>query len=289
MSGSGKAANIPGRGGVSLGARFVLLAVLSLTLMVVDQRQDHLERVRSALNLAVYPIRLAVDMPFSVAGSLRESMADRRELLEKNERLALELRVARLRQQDYDAIVRENERLRRIVDAQSPADIDYRMAEILAVDLEHGQRFIINRGANDGVTVGQPLLDADGIVGQVRAVSEYSSEALLITDASHRVHVANVRTSQRMILQGTGDSRVLRVLFVTNEDDIQVGDQLETTGLGGVFPRGRPVARITSFERGQSFATVSAAPIADLDRDREVLLVMDESKAKAALDREFSP
>jgi rod shape-determining protein MreC len=282
--------------GVSLGARFVLLAVLALALMVVDQRQDHLERVRSVLNLAVYPIRLAVDMPFSAVKSLRASMADRGELLEEKERLEYELRVARIRLQDYDAIVRENERLRRIVDAQDPEDLDIRMAEILKVDLENQQRFIINRGANDGVWVGQALLDADGIVGQVRAVSEFSSEALLITDASHRVHVANVRTSQRMILQGTGDSRVLRALSVTNEDDVQVGDELETTGLGDVFPRGRPVARITEFKRGQTFATVWASPIADLDRDREVLLVMRggpssgaASAADAAASPEFSP
>lgn len=276
MSGSGQAANTPGRGGVSLGARFVLLAAVALSLMIVDHRQDHLERVRSLLSLAVYPIQVAVDMPFSAFKSLRESMADRAALSTENERLERQLRVAQVRLQNYAALERENERLRAQVRAiEGQNELDIRMAEILEVDLENRQRFLINRGSNDDVYVGQPLLDAEGVVGQVVSVSRFSSEALLITDASHRIHVANARTGWRTIAQGTGNAGSLRVLYVTNDDDVQVGDELVTTGMGRVFPRGRPVARVTAVEPqpGQPFASVVAAPVADLNRDQEVLLV----------------
>jgi len=294
MSGASKAAGIPGRGGVSLGARFVLLAVVALILMFVDHRQDHLQRVRALLSLAVYPIQVAVDLPFSTWDSLSAALADRSAIMSENEQLRSELRFARLTLQDYEALKRENERLRGLVSAvEDQSELDYRMAEIVAVDLENRQRLLINRGANDGVKIGQPLIDAEGIVGQVMAVYPFSSEALLITDTSHRIQVVNTRTGERTIAQGTGDSGTLRLLYVTNDDDIAVGDELETTGLGGVFPRGRLVARVTSVERqpGQSFASVLAAPVADLDRDQEVLLVWSRPPAGEgeAIPLELSP
>lgn len=284
MSKTGQAPGISIRDGVSLSARFVLLAAASLALMVVDQRHEHLERLRSALGLAVYPLQLAVDLPFSTWESLNESMTDRETLRIENERLQRMLQLAEVRLQDYASLERENDRLRlhvRAIDDQR--ELDIRMAEVLSLDLDNRTRFIINRGANDAVRVGQPLLDASGIVGQVSAVFPFSSEALLITDVSHRIHVVNTRTSQRTIVQGTGDNHELKVLYVTNEDDIKVGDKLETTGMGEVFPPGRPVASITRVDRqpGQPYASVFAQPIADLDRDQEVLLVMNDLRSSS--------
>ena len=139
----------------------------------------------------------------------------------------------------------------------------------------------LTESLHDGVYVGQPLLDANGVVGQVSMVFEFQAEALLITDSSHRVQVAVADTGQRTIAQGTGDSGLLRLLFVTNNDDIEVGDELVTSGLGGVFPRGRPVARVVEVTRqpGLPFADVLAEPVADLDRDQEVLLVWPDRVA----------
>lgn len=282
MNKRGQAPGISFRDGVPLSARFVLLAALSLSLMFVDQRHDHLERVRSALGLAVYPLQLAVDFPFSAWESLTESMQDRETLRIENRRLQRTLELAEIKLQETLALERENDRLRQLVRAvESLPELDLMNAEVLSLDLDNRTRFIINRGASDLVRKGQPLLDADGVVGQVREVFPFSSEALLITDVEHRLHVVNTRTSQRTIVQGTGDNNELKVLYVTNEDDIEVGDRLETTGMGEVFPPGRPVASITSVIRqpGQPFASVFAQPIADLDRDQEVLLVMNNLRS----------
>lgn len=276
MSKPRQARDIPGRGQISLGARFVVLALVALALMIVDHRQDHLRRVHELLSLAVYPIHVVVDMPFSTFNALRESMTDRRTLAAENDRLALELMMSRVRLQEFESLVRENERLRELLNAMDPAeDPDIGIAEILKVDLVNRQRFVINRGRADGVYVGQPLLDARGIVGQIRAVSRLTSEAMLITDANHAVPVAVQRTGLRTIAEGTGDSGLLRLPYLPISADVVPGDLLVTSGLGGVFPRGRPVAEVVDVIKppGQSFAMVTARPVSALDRDQEVLLV----------------
>lgn len=276
MSGTGKTSGISMRGGVSLGARFVLLAAVALVLMIVDHREDHLRRVRELLSLAVYPINVVVDMPFSAWDAITESMTDRRTLRRENERLKDELLLLRYRLQRLQALESENASLRELLDTYGEErDHDVRIAEILSVDLENRQRFIINRGLADNVYVGQPLLDADGVVGQIRSVSRVTSEAMLITDADHAVHVTIGRNGLRTIAEGTGDTGALRLPYVTNSDDIREGDELFTSGLGGVFPRGRPVGVVTQVRRqpGQPFAEVIAEPVAALDRDQEVLLV----------------
>ena len=150
------------------------------------------------------------------------------------------------------------------------------VAEILAVDLDpYRQRFSINRGLGDGVYVGQALLDANGVVGQIVGVEAFTSEAVLISDADHAVPVSVNRNGLRTIAVGTGDSGRLSLPYLTNSADIGPGDLLVSSGLGGVFPSGYPVGRVLEVHRrpGQSFAEVIAEPAAELDRDREVLLV----------------
>jgi rod shape-determining protein MreC len=282
-------AAILGRRGVPLSVRFVALAAIAVGLMLADHRQNHLDRVRDVLNAAVYPALVLVDFPFSTWESLSDSMATRRALIEENERLELELRVARVRSQNLESLEEDYSRLRRMIDALESAqeqdqeqaqELRIRMADILQVDLDNRQHFLINRGTNDGVYECQPLLDAEGVVGQVIETSARTAKAILITDASHGIQVENTRTQQRTIAQGTGDSRDLRLLFVTNDEDFAAGDLLVTTGYGGIFPPGRPVATVTHVDPqpGKDWASVRAAPVADLDRIQEVLLVWDERR-----------
>jgi rod shape-determining protein MreC len=148
--------------------------------------------------------------------------------------------------------------------------------------MENRQRFLINRGIADGVFVGQPLLDANGIVGQIVAVSQLSAEAMLITDVEHAVPVTVERSRVRTIAEGTGDSGLLLLPYLPNTSDIQPGDLLVTSGLGGVFPSGRPVAEVTEVQLRpeQSFARVVARPLAALDRDQEVLLIWPNEQAR---------
>ena len=149
---------------------------------------------------------------------------------------------------------------------------------VLSVDLDpYRQRFDLNRGLVDGVYVGQALIDATGVVGQVVRVGPLTSEAVLITDADHAVPVAVNRNQLRTIAVGTGDTRRLRLPYLTNNSDIVVGDLLMSSGLGGVFPAGYPVGRVLEVRvrPDQAFADVIAEPVSALDRDREVLLLWD--------------
>jgi rod shape-determining protein MreC len=174
------------------------------------------------------------------------------------------------------ALEMENARLRELLDSTERVGTRALIAEILAVDLDpYRQRFDLNRGLVDGVYVGQALLDAGGVVGQVVRVGPLTSEAVLITDADHAVPVSVNRNGVRTIAVGTGDSGRLRLPYLTNSADIEVGDLLVSSGLGGVFPAGYPVGRVTEIRArpDQAFAEVIAVPASKLDRDREVLLV----------------
>jgi rod shape-determining protein MreC len=189
----------------------------------------------------------------------------------KRERLEAEFRLQRLA-----ALEMENARLRELLDSTARVGSRALIAEILAVDLNpYRQRFDLNRGLVDGVYVGQALIDAQGVVGQVVRVGPLTAEAVLITDADHAVPVSVNRNGLRTIAVGTGDSSRLRLPYLTNNADIEVGDLLVSSGLGGVFPAGYPVGRVIDrrIRPDQAFAEVLAEPASALDRDREVLLV----------------
>jgi rod shape-determining protein MreC len=265
-----------------MGARFLLLAIVCIALMLLDRRDQHLVRVRQALSLVVYPVRVAVDLPFSTWHSLSDTFAARDALIEENRQFRRERLETEGRLQRLESLERENQRLRELLDSTARVGTRALVAEILSVDLDpYRQRFELNRGLVDGVYVGQALIDAQGVVGQVVRVGPLTSEALLITDADHAVPVSVSRNDLRTIAVGTGDSGRLRLPYLTNNANIVVGDVLMSSGLGGVFPSGYPVGRVTevTLRPEQAFAEVLAEPASSLDRDREVLLLWDSSEA----------
>jgi len=173
-----------------------LLVLVCLALMLLDHESSQLARVRQGLSVAMYPIRVLVDFPFASWRNLQANLVDREALLDENQRLKREQLSASLRLQRLDALESENARLRELLDSTEVLGKRVLIAEILAVDLDpYRQRFNLNRGLADGVFVGQPLLDANGIVGQVVEVGPLTAEAVLITDADHAVPVSvNCRT-----------------------------------------------------------------------------------------------
>jgi rod shape-determining protein MreC len=244
--------------------------------MILDHREEHLSRIRQAFSVVVYPIQLAVDLPFTGWRWATRSLSNQTSLLEENAQLKRERLDVSVRLQRLAALEAENNRLRAMLDSSAHVSDRVLVAEILAVDLDpYRQRFTINRGLNDSVYVGQALLDADGVVGQIVRADLLTSEAVLISDADHALPVAINRNGLRTIVVGTGDSARLRLPYLTNSADVEQGDLLVSSGLGGVFPSGYPVGRVLEVRRqpGQSFAQVIAEPAARLDRDREVLLV----------------
>ena len=266
-----------GRSGFSLGARFVLLAIVCVALMMLDQRQQHLQRVRQALSVVVYPVRVLVDLPFRAWQSASVNLTERSQLIAENEQLKRERLETEFRLQRLAALETENERLRQLLDSTERVGLRALVAEILSVDLNpYRQRFDLNRGLTDGVYVGQALLDAQGIVGQIVRVDAFTAEALLITDADTAVPVSVNRNGLRTI--AVGDSGRLRLPYLTNSADIKVGDLLVSSGLGGVFPAGYPVGHVVEvrLQPDRSFSEVIAEPASALDRDLEVLLVWND-------------
>lgn len=283
MSVPGRTAAGLGRSGFSLGVRFVLLAIVCVALMLLDQRQQHLQRVRQALSVVVYPVRVLVDLPFRAWQSASVNLTERSALIAENEQLKRERLEAEFRLQRLASLETENERLRQLLDSTERVGLRALVAEILSVDMNpYRQRFVLNRGVTDGVYVGQALLDAQGIVGQIVRVDAFTAEAVLITDADTAVPVSvNRDKGLRTIAVGTGDSARLRLPYLTNSADIKIGDPLVSSGLGGVFPAGYPVGRVVevNLQPDQSFSEVIAEPASALDRDREVLLVWNDEKA----------
>jgi rod shape-determining protein MreC len=268
--------------GPSLGTRMVLLVMLSVALLILDHRQGHLETVRRGLSVAVYPIRVLVDLPAATFGWTREYVAERNRLVAENRELRTESLWQRARLQQMAALEAENAQLRALM--ESPARLANRVqvAEILAVDLDpYRHRVALNRGEQAGVYSGQALLDAEGIVGQVIRVLPLGSEAILISDPSHATPVQLVRNGLRTVALGVGDVTRMELPFLPNSADIRVGDMLVTSGLGDAFPAGYPVARVTHVERrpGEPFARVEAEPTAALNRTRQVLLVWEGGEA----------
>ncbi len=262
--------------GPAPGLRFFFFAVLSFTLMWLDQRQHYLEQIRHVLSMATYPIQVVVSSPAAGWNWLKESFTTRDTLREENAALSVQLRAANLRLMRFEALEQENLRLREMRAATTGIADQVVVAEIMRVDINpFRHRVIINKGTRDGVFSGQPLLDAKGVFGQVTRAGAYSSEVILISDTEHAIPVQVNRNGLRTIAVGTGETARLSLPFLPTNADIEEGDLLVSSGLGGIFPPGYPVGTVSQVktETAQLMAEISAKPAAALDRDREVLLV----------------
>ena len=268
-----------------------------LVLITADLRYNSLQTTRSALDTLGTPIYWVADLPLRIRDWGQEHVQSRGQLLEENERLSRENLVLQGRSQQMAALQAENVRLRALLNSTAMLRDDVLVAELVGISPDPVRhQLVLNKGDLDGVFVGQPLIDADGLMGQVVEVSPASSRALLITDATHSIPVQVNRNGVRAIAEGTGSLGALEIRHVSATTDIQIGDLLETSGLGGRFPGGYPVAVVTAIERdpGQMFAHVVARPSAALDRSRHVLLVFAMQEAEApqlpdAVDNSESP
>jgi rod shape-determining protein MreC len=271
--------------GPGAGVRLVLLATLSIVLMVLDHRNQHLVQIRSLMGAALYPLQQAVDAPFGAAEWARENLATRQALVFENAQLRARLVEQSGRLQRMAALEAENARMRALLESTAKVGDDLLIAEIVSVDMDRlRHRVVINRGSANGAEMGQALIDAQGVVGQVIRDRGESAEALLITDPDHATPVEVVRNGLRTIAVGTGDLERLSLPFTARNADVKAGDLLVSSGLGGKFPAGYPVGTVLDVrgDSGEPFLSVSARPAAALDRVREVLLVKPRAQAVAA-------
>jgi rod shape-determining protein MreC len=269
--------------GPSPGFRFALYAIMSVTLMFLDQRGEWLRDVRYVLQAAAYPIQLAVSSPSAAWRWMSESVQTRDALRLENEQLRTRQRQLEIRTARYDALARENAELRGLRDALPPVADKWLVAEVVNVQPNSlRQSVLLNRGTRNGVFKSQAVLDDYGLIGQTTHVGPWSAEVILITDPEHEVPVQIERTGMRTIAAGTGDG--LALPYLPANADVKAGDLLITSGLGGVFPQGYPVARVTGVQKDavQPLAQVHAQPLAHLDRMREVMLVWFRPEHPAA-------
>ncbi|RFA31285.1 rod shape-determining protein MreC [Alkalilimnicola ehrlichii] len=262
--------------GPSITTRMVLCLLLGTLLMVLDHRQQLGDPVRQTIAGLVYPIHAAVDIPFRAGNFLSDQFGSRRQLIEENARLRAQQLLNETRLQRLDSLERENINLRALLQSSYEVGEPTLIAELMRVDLDPNIHLIqINRGSRDGLFVGQPVLDANGVVGQVDRLGPVSAMVRLITDPSHALPVQINRNGLRSVAMGSGDLRRLEVVNLPTTADVEVGDLLVTSGLGGRFPPGYPVARVTDviIDPGLPFARIVAKPTAALDRSRQVLLV----------------
>lgn len=271
----------------SPGLRLVLICVFSIALMVLDNNNQYIADVRRMLSTALYPVRVVINAPFAIGGWLSESFSTRNYLLEENQDLSDKLLKQSARLQRMAALEAENARLRALLESTAKVGDRILIAEIMSVDMNPFRHsIVVNRGSSDEVYVGQALIDAQGVVGQVTRDQFFSAEAILITDVDHALPVELVRNRLRTIAVGTGDLEKLSLPFLPRNADVQRGDLLVTSGLGGSFPAGYPVGVIDEVrsDTGQPFLAISARPSAALNRIREVLLIWPEPLEAAPLE-----
>lgn len=253
-------------------------------MVIADLRYNSLVATRSLLDLVVVPVYWVADIPSRIFDWGETNVRSRGDLLEENEKLSRENLILEGRSHQMEALRAENVRLRSLLNSAALLQDDVLVTELIGVSpdpMRH--QLVLDKGATDQVYTGQPLIDADGLLGQVVAVSEYSSRALLITDATHSIPVQVNRNGVRAIAEGTGSLGALEVHHVAATTDIEEGDLLVTSGLGGRFPVGYPVAVVSKIERdpGQPFATIEAKPSAAMDRSRYLLLVFSAKSSPA--------
>lgn len=268
--------------GPAIGARTAVMVVLSIMLMVVDQHWKVLGSVRYVVVRMVTPVHWAADAPLFFLDGLNGFLDSKQSVLDENNHLHLQVLELQQKAQKLLAVEAENTHLRELLNASTIINHEsVLVAELAGVDPDpFRHEIIINKGKSDQLYVGQPVLDAYGLMGQVIEVGLMTSRVLLITDHRHALSVQINRNGVRAVASGIGDINKLTIKYVADTADIKVGDLLVSSGLDQRFPQGYPVAEVTEVQRdpGQVFVTVFAKPKAKLDRSRYVMLIVKQQE-----------
>jgi rod shape-determining protein MreC len=259
--------------------RLVLVLFCSALLVFFDHKMASFESLRGYLQSMISPLQYLANTPKVAMTWISTNVTTRQQLMDENQHFRLNELVFHEQAMQLDILKQENERLRTLLASPLRSELKKMVAEILSVDSDpYSHQLVINRGARDGVYEGQPVLDALGIVGQILHVGQTTSRIILITDTSHAVPVRVKRNGLRLLASGSGQIDRLNHNFVPQSADVQIGDVLVTSGLGGKYPEGYPVATISyiSNDESREFLRIYSTPIAQIDRLRYLLLLSDE-------------
>jgi rod shape-determining protein MreC len=271
---AGPAAARPG----DIAGTLKLLAYLGLAcvLIVLDHSGGWLSRGREQVQVFVQPLWAVAGWPGKVVDSISDDAGTRSSLIAENSRLRNALLVSGARIARLQAATADNERMRGLLGAVERGGLDVQLAPILDIDLDPTrQRLVLDAGSGDGVRVGQVVIDAGGVVGQIISVNPMHSTALLLTDPDHALPVAVLRNGVRLVAYGTGRTDRLALASIPLSSDVKVGDVVVTSGLGERFPAGFPVGTIAALrpDESRAFLVGDVKPAAQFDRGRDVLLL----------------
>lgn len=253
--------------------------MISFVLIFVDHRTPYLETVRQFASYFIAPIHYVAHLPVATVQWGKEQGKSRSQLLSENASMERQLLVLQQRVQKLAVLEAENARLRQLLNSAAELNTKVLTAQIIGIDPDPSrQEVVVNKGADEGIYVGQAVLDAKGLLGQVVEVGASFSRVLLVTDSSHALSVQINRNGVRAILAGSGQSDKLRLLYVPITADIEVGDLLVSTGLDQRYPAGYPVSKVVSLhvKAGDAYMTVNAKPTAEIDKVSHVLMVASE-------------
>jgi len=262
--------------GPSLSLRLFLALVASAGLITLDQYTNSSAQLRSFLTASVSPLFYLANLPQDVMFGASEQFKSHQKILEENQVLKNTVLLQNGQLQRLQFLQQENDKLRALLGAQPVNEGKRLIAEVLAVySHPFSHQIVLNKGSKDGVTIGQPLIDDLGVLGQVVSVGPTSSRAILIADNTHAISGRIERTGLSVVAEGIGQANTLRLIHLPHSTDVVEGDRLLTSGLDGVFPEGYPIGRISKVYRDARlpFLQVTAEPYAKLDRIRYVLLV----------------
>lgn len=248
--------------------------------MIVDARFEVLKPVRQKIGIVSSELYSITNIPSKIWNMIQEQFSSHSELLAENERLKAQSLLLEQQLQKLAALSQQNARLRELLNSSSLVDEKVEVAELIGIDPNPNTfRYLIDKGSNDGVFVGQSVLDATGIMGQVVDVMPNSAWVLILIDTTHSIPIMINRNGIRGIATGTGED-LLEIRYFPSSEDIKINDLLVTSGLGGNFPVGYPVATVTDIKNnaGTPFSTIYAKPTAAINRSRYVLLIYPQSK-----------
>ncbi|MBH1597157.1 rod shape-determining protein MreC [Stenotrophomonas maltophilia] len=254
--------------------RLLAYLALAITLIVLDDQAGWLARLREQANSLVQPVWALAGLPGKLGNQVKDSAASHTQLVTENRELRNQLLLANARLTRLQTAALDNAQLRELLNVAERSGLDVQLAPILDIDLDPvKQRLVLDAGSREGVHVGQAVIDAGGLMGQVISVTGGTSTVLLLTDPDHAVPVTVARNGVRLIVYGRGDTLELRDIPLSA--GVEVGDEIVTSGLGGRFPAGFPVGTITGLrpDDTHAFLVGELKPAAQLDRGRDVLLL----------------
>lgn len=270
----------------------LVLTALAIALMVFDKRADTFTQLRAALSMPLAPLQSIVNWPVQWIGRLETAFSTHDRLIKENLDLKAEQLLLRAQMQRLMALETENNQLKALLRSSTEIQGKVLVARLMSIATDpFVNQVTIDKTNRDNLFVGQPVLDANGVMGQVIHVGPLSSKVLLINDPHSGVPVQVTRNGVRAIAVGDAYSGKLRLANVPQTTDIRAGDVLITSGLGENYPAGYPVGQVTSVVKdpGLQFMTIAVEPSARLDRSREVLLVWPNKVVQYAAPEQVKP